>query len=134
MTITVACPRCGTRLRAPDDMAGQTARCSQCQGRMLLPPPEEVAEPPAEEVDAAFAGGYEDEGPRSPRPGPRGRGVGFVCPFCRCRARPERRTQVSTGGWVVFAMFILLCLPLCFIGLLMREEYRVCSNCGTRLG
>jgi hypothetical protein len=43
------------------------------------------------------------------------------------------RTQISAAGWTVFIVMILFCWPLFFIGLLMTEEYRVCSDCGMRL-
>jgi len=34
---------------------------------------------------------------------------------------------------VVFVVMLLFCWPLFFIGLLMKEEYQVCSDCGARL-
>jgi hypothetical protein len=34
---------------------------------------------------------------------------------------------------VVFAVMITFCFPLFFIGLLMKERYRVCGDCGRRL-
>lgn len=59
---------------------------------------------------------------------------GFRCPFCRTRARPNVSSQVSSAGWTVFVVMILFCWPLFFIGLLMTEETRTCSDCGMRLG
>jgi hypothetical protein len=29
---------------------------------------------------------------------------------------------------------LLFCLPLFWVGLLVKDYYRVCSECGTRLG
>jgi hypothetical protein len=59
---------------------------------------------------------------------------GFRCPYCRSTARPYVSSQISPAGWVVFVVMILFCFPLFFIGLLMTEEYRTCSDCGMRLG
>lgn len=58
---------------------------------------------------------------------------GFRCPFCKSEARPEVRSKISTGGWIVFAVMIVACFPLFWIGLLMKEEYRVCADCGSQV-
>jgi lipopolysaccharide-induced tumor necrosis factor-alpha factor len=58
---------------------------------------------------------------------------GFRCPHCRSRERPNVSSQVSPAGWVVFVMMIMFCVPLCFIGLLMTEETRTCSDCGRQV-
>ncbi len=70
--------------------------------------------------------------PRRPRR--RERQVGFRCPFCGSDEFPLRRSQISVGGWIVFAVMILVCFPLFWIGLLIKEEYRVCAECGMKLG
>jgi len=58
---------------------------------------------------------------------------GFRCPYCRSRERPYVSSQVSAAGWVVIVIMILFCVPLCFIGLLMTEETRVCCDCGRQV-
>ena len=67
-------------------------------------------------------------------PARRSRRRGFECPYCGCDSSPARRSQISTAGWMVFVMMILFCLPLFWVGLLITEEYRVCRDCGARLG
>jgi hypothetical protein len=57
----------------------------------------------------------------------------FRCPYCHTNAPPVVATRISTGGWVVFAALIIACLPLCFIGLFIKEEYRMCSWCRASL-
>jgi len=57
----------------------------------------------------------------------------FRCPSCGSPEPAVRQSQVSTTGWVVFAVLLVLCFPLCFLGLLIREEYLQCGTCGTRL-
>jgi hypothetical protein len=56
------------------------------------------------------------------------------CPYCHMKAPPLIRSKVSTGGWVTFVVILILFFPLCWIGLLIRESYYVCSRCGIQLG
>ena len=60
--------------------------------------------------------------------------MAFQCPYCQTAAPPVRDSRISTGGWVVFAILVFLCLPLCWIGLLMKEDYTTCRDCGIKLG
>src|SRR5690348_5186686 len=53
------------------------------------------------------------------------RDEGFRCPFCRARARPIVKRQISTAGWVLFVVLLICCFPLCALALLVTEEYRV---------
>jgi hypothetical protein len=57
----------------------------------------------------------------------------FRCPFCQTTQPPVVATRISTGGWIVFAALIVACLPLCFLGLFIKEEYRMCSWCRASL-
>jgi hypothetical protein len=36
-------------------------------------------------------------------------------------------------GWIVFCALLIFCLPLFWVGLLMKEEQRVCPMCRARL-
>jgi hypothetical protein len=56
------------------------------------------------------------------------------CPFCGLPEPAIRQRKISTAGWVVFAMLLVLCFPLCFLGLLITEEVLQCGMCGTQLG
>lgn len=56
------------------------------------------------------------------------------CPYCHTYAPVRIEKKISTVGWVVFVILLFLFLILCWIGLLIKEEYRVCSNCGMKLG
>lgn len=60
--------------------------------------------------------------------------VGYHCPRCGTTAAPIVQSRISTGGWVVFVSMLLFCFPLFFIGLLMREDYRVCPICLAQIG
>src|SRR5688572_5899469 len=59
--------------------------------------------------------------------------VGFQCPYCRTTIPPVTRERVSQTGWIVLALLIIFCLPLFWIGLLIKEPYRVCSQCANVL-
>lgn len=58
----------------------------------------------------------------------------YHCPFCRSTAKPVLERKVSTVGWILFAVFMVCCFPMFWIGLLLREDVKVCSDCGTKLG
>lgn len=57
----------------------------------------------------------------------------YRCPYCGSPQRPHTLQKISTGGWIVFAVMLLVCFPLFFIGLLMKDTYQVCGQCGLRL-
>ena len=42
----------------------------------------------------------------------------------------ERR--ISTAGWITFAVLLVLFFPLFWIGLLIKEDVRVCQVCNSR--
>jgi hypothetical protein len=64
---------------------------------------------------------------------PRFRRGDFSCPFCKTNIPPLDREEVSVGGWVVMAALLVCCFPLFYIGLLIKDHYRVCAECGSRL-
>ncbi len=59
--------------------------------------------------------------------------LGFQCPYCRTNVPPMIQQRISTGGWIVFAVLLVTCFPLCWIGLLMKENYQQCIQCGVKL-
>jgi hypothetical protein len=71
------------------------------------------------------------DGRRRPRQRRQGR---FQCPYCGTEEPPEVKTRMSTTGWVVFVILLICCFPLCLLGLLAREDYRVCGDCGIKVG
>jgi hypothetical protein len=56
-----------------------------------------------------------------------------VCPRCHRATHFLQHERISTGGILVFAILLLLCFPLCWIGLFIREKYLVCPLCGMEL-
>ncbi|MEP6924852.1 MAG: LITAF-like zinc ribbon domain-containing protein [Pyrinomonadaceae bacterium] len=59
---------------------------------------------------------------------------GYRCPRCGINAPPVVQKKISDGGWIVFVLMLIFCFPLFFIGLLMREERRVCPACLLQVG
>jgi uncharacterized protein (AIM24 family) len=49
-----------------------------------------------------------------------------TCPFC---GGAVRKGKVSAAGWLTFAALLVVCFPLCVIGLFMRDK-GVCLKCG----
>jgi predicted RNA-binding Zn-ribbon protein involved in translation (DUF1610 family) len=63
--------------------------------------------------------------------------TGFRCPYCGSRSPPILKNKVSPGGWVLFVVCLLFVITIlfCWVPLLfMKEDYRVCSSCGIKLG
>jgi lipopolysaccharide-induced tumor necrosis factor-alpha factor len=62
---------------------------------------------------------------------------GLRCPFCGHEGVPFTKKQLSTGGWVLFAVLVLFCIPLCWLPFVIdgcQEIVRHCARCGSRLG
>jgi hypothetical protein len=56
--------------------------------------------------------------------------AGYSCPFCMYQGPAMMKQRISTGGWIVFAVLMFVCLPLFWIGLLMKETVPACPQCG----
>lgn len=61
-------------------------------------------------------------------------GPALHCPYCHAYAPVLIKQRVSTAGWVVFGVLLFFTIIFCWIGLLIKEDYRVCSYCGGQLG
>lgn len=54
----------------------------------------------------------------------------FHCRACGFAGHAMVSSKVSTGGWVVMCLLLLLCLPLFWIPLLaMKDRLTCCPNC-----
>ena len=58
----------------------------------------------------------------------------FRCPRCGTNNLPIVTRQISTAGWITFGVLLVMTLIFFWIGLLMKEDVRVCSVCGLKLG
>ena len=63
--------------------------------------------------------------------------MALKCPFCSHEGVPLVSKQVAVVGWVLFAVLLLTCFPLCWIPFLVdgcKEEVKKCAGCGCKLG
>jgi hypothetical protein len=47
------------------------------------------------------------------------------------------KKKLSTGGWVLFAVLLVVCFPICFLPFVIdacKEEERKCAGCSMKLG
>ena len=56
----------------------------------------------------------------------------FHCPRCSSQLYPRTTRQISTAGWIVFAVLLIAFFPLFWVGLLIKEDIRVCPICNFR--
>ncbi|HEX8174311.1 MAG TPA: LITAF-like zinc ribbon domain-containing protein [Pyrinomonadaceae bacterium] len=66
-------------------------------------------------------------------PGAAAAAGGYRCPNCQSAIPPVAEKRISVEGWIVFCALLIFCLPLFWVGLLMKEERRVCPMCRARL-
>jgi len=139
---------CGKVYTLTDDMlrvrAGKLFTCSYCGKSRKLPPlasasqavatPESEPELPPLVRKSTFVPFQPGQGAPPSAFGTPVQSVGFECPFCHSRNPPIVHSKVSTAGWVIFVLLLLSCFPLCIIGLMMKEQFRVCESCGIKLG
>ena len=57
----------------------------------------------------------------------------YRCPNCMSQFLPAVEKRISTTGWIVFAVLLVLFFPLFWVGLLIKEDVHVCPSCKTRL-
>jgi hypothetical protein len=136
MPIPVNCPSCGFDGEAPEGTEGQTVLCPDCRYNIPVPGgngrKSERFRLPEEDDDRPSRRSRRSRSRRRSRSEFR-YGIGSVCDRCGSDSPPIYRSEISVGGWITFVVLLLVCWPLCFLGLLMKDDYRVCSDCGARL-
>lgn len=131
------CPKCGSKFPdgsakcqwcgepapagtgQPSEVAAGPAPPSALSPNIPSPPmtPSSTAAPPL---------------PTTQSPAPR-----YNCPFCEYQGPPIVSKKISSSGWILFAVLLLVCVPLCWLPFVLdgcKEEVRKCSGCGARLG
>ncbi len=120
------CSWCGMSLwlsgRTTGDVKREQVMPKERQPAYTTPPPT----PPR----TAYAQPPVRTSPNRPQP----EQTGYRCPYCHTTAPPFNVQKISEAGWIVFAIMLLFCFPLFWVGLLMQEDQRVCSVCRARLG
>lgn len=56
----------------------------------------------------------------------------YTCPYCHSHVPPLTNTRISTGGWITFAVLLILFFPLCWVGLFSKTSYKYCGQCGVK--
>lgn len=59
---------------------------------------------------------------------------GYRCPRCGTQNFPRVVRKISSTGWVVFAVLLAVFFPLFWIGLLIKEDVKICPVCNARIG
>ena len=57
----------------------------------------------------------------------------YRCPRCGSGALPIIERKVSTAGWIVFSVLLIFTWIFFWIGLLMKEDVRVCPACRAKI-
>jgi DNA-directed RNA polymerase subunit M/transcription elongation factor TFIIS len=139
--IRYTCPSCNTLLESPDHKVGTSVACPTCEQKLQVPlsgsalkltaPSQHKKDYPVlEEIEEDESRDEEDERPRRSRSR---KGRKFRCRECGSTRRPEIKSETSQSGWTTFIILLIVFWPLCFIGLMQKEEYEVCYDCGARL-
>jgi RNA polymerase subunit RPABC4/transcription elongation factor Spt4 len=53
----------------------------------------------------------------------------YRCPRCSSQLYPRFERKISQAGWITFAVLLVAFFPLFWIGLLIKEDVRVCPVC-----
>ena len=76
---------------------------------------------------------------QSPRPQPldqrppQNMAHGYHCPRCSSQMMPIMSRRVSTAGWITFAVLLVTTGIFFWVGLLIREDVRICPVCNFNL-
>ncbi|MFN0279375.1 MAG: LITAF-like zinc ribbon domain-containing protein [Pyrinomonadaceae bacterium] len=57
----------------------------------------------------------------------------FSCPRCSSHNIPRFEKQISTAGWITFAVLLVVFFPLFWIGLLIKEDVMICQICNLKV-
>ena len=59
----------------------------------------------------------------------------YRCPHCMSQFLPRVERRISTAGWITFAVLLVFSMGVfCWIGLLIKEDFRVCPSCNATVG
>lgn len=84
-----------------------------------------------------LANSYPMNQPSRPQPlayqQPNNIAYGYRCPRCSSQAYPTVTRRISTAGWITFAVLLVTTGIFCWIGLLIKEDVRVCPVCNLQI-
>ena len=59
--------------------------------------------------------------------------AGYRCPRCGSQNPPITKRQISSAGWITFAVLLVMTGILFWIGLLIKEDVKVCPVCNYKI-
>ena len=160
--VRFSCPRCQAVMQTNEDKVGFDINCPQCSHRFTLvgqssktetsssesaaniteetrqwastpvaPAASDanVAKTPPSQVGSTITPASRQTIP----PIYQGSTSNFSCPHCQTRQPPIWKSEVSTAGWITFVILLFTTCFFCWVGLLIRDKYTVCSACSARL-
>jgi|HubBroStandDraft_2_1064218.scaffolds.fasta_scaffold859910_1 hypothetical protein len=110
------CTLCGTSLNAPPALA-QTAFAAPSAPNPYAVPGAVPPAPYAQQPQVALV------------PVASMAMMPFRCAACGYTGQSMIVQRISTAGWVTFGVLLVTCLPLFWIGLLIKENRCQCPNC-----
>ena len=120
------CSHCGRPQQPPTSLALSQAYCLKCNTPF---PPNSAFCPQCGNPNSSLTAIVNP----APRPAASGPLTTFRCQHCGASSFPMVKRRISTGGWIAFGVLLVLCFPLFWIGLLIKEDYRVCGTCLAKL-
>ncbi|HVG32341.1 MAG TPA: LITAF-like zinc ribbon domain-containing protein [Pyrinomonadaceae bacterium] len=138
----IACSNCG-------QLNDESVRICRYCGTGFAPQARPTATPPQQQYTPPKPYMWAESGPiaapqpstpptaapvQQPYAAPPANAVGYRCPRCGASYLPTVEKKVSSEGWLIFVLMLFFCFPLFWIGLLMKQEYRVCPVCHADLG
>jgi len=135
------CPFCETPLQVLSHQISRGVQCPYCQTALTLEVDEEnqpffLITPPEEQLEAMVPVVRPNiTQPPATMPG-RQRPVYAAgsCYNCGSQQHPVARSEMSQAGLIVLIVMLMICFPLFWIGLMMKEHFMVCPTCGIRRG
>ncbi|MCL3778886.1 hypothetical protein EMN47_00645 [Prolixibacteraceae bacterium JC049] len=64
------------------------------------------------------------------------RTMAIKCPYCNHEGMPFVEKKIATEAWIIFAILLFVCFPLCWIPFVvdsLKEEVVRCHHCGFRI-
>ncbi len=132
------CPTCRSPLESRDSEAAQKVACPTCGQRMEVPRPAKTPLPvdrdddlPVKRRGRSRSDDIDDLPTRGSRR--RNRDPDCECPNCGSTEPPYERKEMAQEGWIVLVVLLLTFFPLFFLGLLMKQSYEICWDCGYKI-
>jgi DNA-directed RNA polymerase subunit RPC12/RpoP len=146
--LTIECPQCGKDHDWPDDWVGDRVDCPSCGKVFTLERPRRGRRDDDEEDERRVSSRrhYDDEDDdrgrrrsfrRDEDEDRRGRARDgsrkeITCPRCDYVGRPRLNKEMAENA-LLFIILGIFFLPLLILGVLMKDTWEVCPECGKKL-